>query len=116
MDFLDSHAVAYSFSLSGSSQSTGMVEVGNKLLQEILRKGGDWEDNLSSGTRSLNSRIIAHFTVAPCEILMSLPLYPDMLSLTKPSATTAMIQSSVAILVNPAEHSRLVQQYLSYRA
>lgn len=116
MNFLDSHSIIYLFSLSESSQSIDMIEIDNKLLQEILRKGDDWANNLSDGTRSLNSRIIAHLTVAPCEILMSLFPYSDISLMTKPLIIIAMIQSSVAVLVNSTEYSHLVQQYLSYRA
>ena len=34
--FLNEQSVAFSFSPSGSSQSTGMVEVGNKILEDLM--------------------------------------------------------------------------------
>ena len=40
-DFLTDHKITDSFSPSGSSQSTGIVEIGNKILEDVVRKGGD---------------------------------------------------------------------------
>ena len=115
-DFLDSLGVAFSFSPSGLSQSTGMVEVGNKILEDVIRKGGDWEDNLQTSTRSTNSRTIGHLAAAPCEILLGVPPSPDLSELWKPSAANDSVRSFVIALSNPIEHSRLVQQYISYRS
>lgn len=115
-DFLTSKNIAFSFSPSGSSQSTGMVEVGNKILEDVLRKGGDWEDGLQDTTRNVNSRIISHLTVAPCEILIGVPPSPDLSDLWKASASSSNVEAQVATLSNPTEHARLVQQYLSYRS
>ena len=39
IDFLDSYTIIYSFSSFEFSQSIDIIEIGNKLLQEILRKG-----------------------------------------------------------------------------
>ena len=115
-DFLAENKVACSFSPSGSSQSTGMVEVGNRILEDVVRKGGDWEDCLPQATRSINSRVIGHLAMAPCEILMGLPLSPDLSDLPKPLATSSAVQAQVAALTNVTEHSRLVLQYISYRS
>lgn len=114
--FLNEQNVAFSFSPSGSSQSTGMVEVGNKILEDVIRKGGDWEDNLQSSTRSTNSRTIGHLGMAPCEILLGVPPSPDLSELWQPSAPNDSVRSYVATLSDPTEHGRLVQQYLSYRS
>ena len=72
-DFLTMAGIGFSYSRSGSSMSTGMVEVGNKILEDVLRKEDNWEATFRKSIRSLNSRIIKHLTYAPCEILLGLP-------------------------------------------
>ena len=49
-DFLTAHNIGFSYSPSGSSNSTGMVEVGNRILEDVIRQGGDWDDNLPTST------------------------------------------------------------------
>lgn len=107
-DFLEGLGVAFSFSPSGSSQSTRMIEVGNKILEDVIRKGGDWEDDLGESTRHTNSRIIDHLRFAPCEILIGVPPTPDVSEMWKPLADANSIQACVASLENPGEHSSLV--------
>lgn len=49
---------------SGASQITRMVEVGNKLVDEMLRKNGeDWEVSLNLFTRNINLRVIRHMAL-----------------------------------------------------
>jgi hypothetical protein len=82
----------------------------------MLRKGGDWEDCLPQATRSINSRVISHLAMAPCEILMGLPPSPDLSGLTKPFLPPSVVQAHVTALDDTAEHSRLVSKYTSYRS
>jgi len=44
--FLINEGIVYTYSPLRSSQSTSIVEVSNKLLEEVIRKGGDFKDNL----------------------------------------------------------------------
>ena len=115
-DFLSALGIAFSYSPSGASQSTGMIEVGNKILQSVIRKGHDWEEGLSASTKQVNSRTINHLKLAPCEILLGVPPTPDLSELWKPTADTNSVRACVSSLCNPSEHASLVQQYLSYRS
>ena len=115
-DFLEGLGIAFSHSPSGSSQSTGMIEVGNRILESVIRKGGDWEDGLKDSTRSVNSRTIRHLSVAPCEILLGVPPSPDLSEIWKPLASSDSVIAHVDTLSDPPEHGRLVYQYLTYRA
>ena len=60
------------FSPSGASKSFGMVEVGNRILESVLRKASkkEWDEVLSQSTSELNHRIIPHLGKAPAEILL----------------------------------------------
>lgn len=70
-DFFLTRGVSLVFSPSGASQSTGMVEVGNQLLEEVLRKNEEyWEISFNNSTRNLYSRVIGHMGVAPSTILL----------------------------------------------
>lgn len=93
-----------------------MVEVGNKILEDVIRKGGDWEDDLQASTRSVNSRTVGHLGAAPCEILLGVPPSPDLTELWKPSVSNDSVPALVASLSDPIDHNRLVHQYLSYRS
>ena len=93
-----------------------MIEVGNKILQDVLRKGGDSEDGLRHSTRYVNSRTIEHFKVAPREILLGVPPSLDLSELWKPTTDNDSVLAHVASLSNPTEHGRLLRQYITYRA
>ena len=91
-DYLNALGVAFSYSPSGASQSTGMIKVGNRILQSVIRKGGDWEDDLRASTKHINSRTIEHLKLAPCEILLGAPPTPDLSELWKPVADANSVQ------------------------
>lgn len=96
-----------------------MVEAGNRLLEEVLRKGtGDWEEGFPQFVRSLNSRIIKHLNMAPCEILMGVPPAPSLSSIDPQllSASSLSVCEWVEQMDNDAQHAAVVQQYKIYRA
>ena len=59
---------------SGDSKSTGMVEMSNKLLVQVLRKdhltGHDCDVRLPKFARSVNARIITYIGLSPTAILL----------------------------------------------
>lgn len=62
-DFFSQRGIALTFSLSGASQSTGIVEIGNRLLKDVLRKlGDDWEEGLD---RSLTQELFGIWELHP---------------------------------------------------
>ena len=54
--FVEGEGITLTFSGSGSSKSTGMIEVSNRILESILRKteSGDWDENLAASTQKTN--------------------------------------------------------------
>ena len=64
-DFLTTHNIGFSYSPSGSSNSTGMVEVGNRILEDVIRQGGDWDDNLPTDSRQVGIEDITSFCFVP---------------------------------------------------
>jgi len=49
----------------------------------VIRKGGDFEDNLAKSTRSINSRTIQYLTIAPYKIFIGILPKPNLLDLSK---------------------------------
>ena len=72
--FLKSEGVNFRYGPSGSSKSMGMVERGNRVLEDVLRKSSqEWDVSLPSSTGSVNERIIQHLGYSPIEILIGRP-------------------------------------------
>ena len=118
-EFLRLHGVSIDYSPSGSSKSTGMVEVSNKLLEGVLRKdpaGRDWDVILPDTAKSVNSRTISYLNMSPVSIILG-PLQE-----TSPIAATLLAFPGRSIpswrdeLIDPSRHSTLVQTYLRHRA
>ncbi len=118
-EFLRLHGVSFDYSPSGSSKSTGMVEVSNKLLEEVLRKdslGRDWDVALPDSGRSTNARIITYLNISPTSILLG-PT-PDVTPIS--SKLLALPGRSIPAwhdeLMDPLRHSNLVHTYFQHRA
>ena len=85
-----------------------MIEVGNKILEDVIRERGDWEGGLKASTRHTNSRIIGELGIAPYEILLGVPP-SDLSKLWKPTTDNDSVLAHVASSSNPTEHGRLVR-------
>lgn len=115
-DFFQKCGVSFTCSPSGASQSTGMIEVENKLLEDVLRKTRqDWEDTLDKSTRNLNSRIIGHLSICPSSILFDADPTPSTLDPILRSVSIQCVSAWKDDLLNPLQHTASVQQYLTYR-
>ncbi len=71
-EFLKGQAVAIDYSPSGSSKSTGMVEVSNRLLEDVTRKdssGVGWDRRLPASAKAVNGRHIDYLGMSPSAIL-----------------------------------------------
>ena len=106
--------VAVDFSPSGASKSNGMVEVCNKLLEEVLRKDSshtEWDYRIPKGASNVNGRVIRHLSYSSKAILFG--------HVQETSATTATllalpgreIRAWVAELEDPESHARVVTEY-----
>ena len=69
--FLRQEGIAIDYSQSGSSKSTGMVEVHNKLLKQVLRKEDDpdWDVRLPHGASCTNQRVIGYLRLSATDIV-----------------------------------------------
>lgn len=119
-DFLAKEGVKITYSPSGASKSTSMVEVGNKLLQDVLRKiaaRDQWDLSLPASTKSLNCHQIRHLGLSPQDILLG-PGTPilavESKLLTAPGTGSA--RDIMATLDDPKGQEKVIRKYLLYRA
>ena len=60
---------------SGASKSFGLIERGNRILQDVIRKSAtDWDTELDAAIYAVNHRVIAHLGIAPVTILIGAEL------------------------------------------
>jgi hypothetical protein len=118
-DYLNSEGVSISYSPSGSSKSTGMIEVSNKLLEDVLRKSSgniDWDQALDQATKSVNSRVISYLGMSSTDIIIG-PIQE-----VTPTTSTLLalpgrdISDWVAELCVPISHIMEVRSYLRFRS
>ena len=119
-DYLVRLGITLTFSPSGASQSTGMIEIGNRLLEDILRKttgDQDWEQVLPKATYDLNARTIHHLGASPASILFG--IFPDVpitdTSLRQPIGVN-LIHEWVNLILNPYSHKKLFQDFHEHRS
>ena len=63
--YLDQNAIRITYSPSGASQSTGMVERSNRTLESVLRKSSlDWDEALPDAQHTINARPIRYLANA----------------------------------------------------
>ena len=120
-DFLKLEGVNITYSPSGASKSTGMVEVSNRLVEDVLRKHPqnshlDWDQRLPKSARAVNGRVIPHLGTSPTAILFG--------QIKEVSATTSTllalpgrdVEEWVSELEDKKQHVYMVSQYIRYRA
>lgn len=116
--FVSGQGISLSFSASGASKSTGMIEVSNRILEGVMRKGDsvEWDQGLARSTQQVNCRIIHHLQTAPSTILLGLePSVADLdakLAFVPPTD----IESWVVQISDPVTHARKIRDYCNYRA
>lgn len=93
--WLKSKKVKYTYSPSGSSRSTGLIESENKLIENMIRKSDntDWDLKLRESVKSLNRRIIKHLGVSPEVILLG--SVPPLLAIDSKLLTISSIQETM---------------------
>lgn len=69
--FFWSQNVSLTFNPTRASQSTGIIEINNRLLENVLRKADiDWKMVLNRSTKNLNGHVIQHLEIVPLNILL----------------------------------------------
>ena len=118
-EFLRQQGVSITYSPSGASKSTGMVEVCNKLLEQVLRKDAPdstWDTRLPQAARSVNSRIIPYLGLSPSAILLGPVLETSQTTATLRALPGRSIETWHNELLNPTIHSNAVNTYLRHIA
>ena len=111
--FLSQYKVLLVLGPSGSSKSFGLIELGNRLLETVLRKTDmEWDSVLRVSTHQLNRRTITHLKHSPSQILMGLD--PSSPSSLRVQATMTEYEACVSSIQLPEDHYNLVQQHLTY--
>jgi transposase InsO family protein len=78
--FLSARQIAFEYSPSGSSKSTGLIEMSNRVLGAVLRKSStEWDLQLLSSADGVNDRIIQSLRYSPNEILSGVSQAPPVL-------------------------------------
>lgn len=117
-EFLAREGVAIEYSPSGSSKSTGMVEVHNKLLEQVLRKDNDreWDVRLPRGASCTNQRIIGYLGLSPCDMLFGQSRQVTPITSTLLALPNRDIEEWAKALSDPLQHAMEVHTYLRHRA
>lgn len=118
--YLRGRGVRIDYSPSGSHKSTGMIEISNRLLEDVLRKSGEpnqWDSRLDRSFYSLNYRVISYLGLSPVGILLgqperSLASVDDKLSF----AGLVSVHQCVESIRQPVVHVAAVRSYIQYRA
>lgn len=95
-----------------------MVEVGNWIVQGVLRKSPseEWDEGLAPSTQQVNSRVIQHLQVAPSAIFFRTRATLGSLDAELAFIPTQSIDAWVKEVTNPTTHFAAVRKYRDYRA
>ena len=118
-EFLRQQGVSINYSPSGASKSTGMVEVSNKLLEQVLRKDApdsNWDTRLPQAARSVNTRVIPYLGLSPSAILLGPVLETSQITATLRALPGRSIKAWHDELLDPTIHSNAVDTYLRHIA
>ncbi|KAK4697109.1 hypothetical protein P7C71_g924, partial [Lecanoromycetidae sp. Uapishka_2] len=121
-EFLRHEGIAIDYSPSGSSNSTGMVEVSNRLVEDVLRKqppsqaGLDWDRRIPKAAQSVNSRTISYLGISPTGILFGPMQETSAAAATLLALPGRDVKEWASKFDDPAQHAREVQLYVNHRA
>lgn len=115
--YMDKQGVKLVFGPSGSSKSFGLIEQGNRILEDVLRKtsssSSTWDEVLPKATWEINSRVISHLRYSPINILLGITSSPPLSMMVGDSnISEASFAQWVRSIEEPIDHSRSVQSHL----
>ncbi len=121
-NYLRGRGVKIDFSPSGSHKSTGLIEITNRLLEDVLKKAStgevlnDWDQRLDRSTSALNHRIISYLGLSPAGILLGSPQNLASVDDKLVFAGINQIPQCAQRIQEPLVHVAAVRAYISYRA
>ncbi|SLM37975.1 Ribonuclease H-like domain [Lasallia pustulata] len=116
-EYMERHGVKLLFGPSWSSKSFGLIERGNRILEDVIRKSAssssEWDTVLPKATQEINSRVISHLRYSPLNILMGLtPATPFATLLGDSNLTEVVVPQWIDSIADPQRHSQAVQEHL----
>ena len=116
--FLRQQGVAIEYSPSGASKSTGMVEVCNKLLKQVLRKDHDpnWDVRLPKAASAVNTRIIPYLGLSPTAIMLGPARETSAITATLRALPGRSIRAWHDALSEPIAHAFAINTYRTHVA
>ena len=115
-DYLKQEGIAYDYSSSGS-KSTGMIEVHNRLLEQVLRKDDrDWDVRMPHGASCVNQRIIGYLGLSPSDMLFGRVQHVTTMTSTLLALPNRDIRAWAEALSDPIRHAIEVHTYIRHRA
>lgn len=93
------------------------MEVGNRLLEQVLRKRGiEWNTVLASSTLQLNFRIINHLHMSSFEIFLRIPFHFGSVDFTLTYLPERTMKLWHDEMTDSISHFKAVSSYITYRA
>ena len=119
-EFLKLEDIKITYSPSGASKSTDMIEVKNKLLQNVMRKivmRNEWNLSLSSFTKSLNCHQIHHLELSSQDIFLSSETFVLAVEFKLLTASNVGSAENIMFTLNDSKSQKdAIRKYLLYRA
>lgn len=116
-EFLRHEGIAISYRPSAAHKSTGMIEVMNRVLEDVVRKlGKQWDSNLASAGGAVNSRVISHLGISPKSIVLGPLPEASAIASTLLALPGRDLHAWAALLETSDSHQHEVHQYLQHRA
>jgi len=116
--WLTRRGVSINYSPSGASKSTGMAEMSNRLVEDVLRKitTNDWDLQIPDSAKSINARHIGYLNMSPVSIAFGPAQEVSASTSTLLGLPGRSIQAWHDQLADPLTHAHLVHTYLKHRA
>ena len=116
-EYMEKRGIRLFFGPSGSSKSFGLIERGNRILEDVIRKstssGAKWDAVLARATHEINSRVIGHLHHSPLSVLVGCPPTPPLTTLLGDSSLAEVtIPQWLESIEEPRAHCQAVQSHL----
>ena len=115
--YFKEQGILLKFGPSGASKAFGLIERGNRILEDVLRRTASssraWVETLAKATQEVNTRTILHLHHSPTQILFGiLPKSPLTRIARGDQLSEANLLAWVSSIEDPNDHSRKVKEHL----
>ena len=116
-NFVHGEGINITFSPSGASKSTSMIEISNKLIEQVLRKQGTpntWDEILDTSAIAVNTRVIGRLVISANDVALGPVQETSALSTTLLALPRRDVRTWVADMDNPIQHTQNARTYLQH--